>query len=193
VKEALSEKEACQRELEEAKKAAKTVVDQRERESEVNEEVDLHRARAKAFFESDERAKARLNGWEPDNNYDIWTKVDGNETLSARYSIGQFVSRSFSEKIERHALLLCTHFDLVGIPKFKANRSVLQAGFREAFRKSQLPAGGSVVLSYPTLPSATQPPFVRSVPPTRHLVAVEYFIVPTKGWIHLRQKKTDNF
>jgi hypothetical protein len=49
--------------------------------------MDLHRSRDKAFFESDERAKARLKGWEPDNNYDIWTKVDGNETLSARYSI----------------------------------------------------------------------------------------------------------
>jgi hypothetical protein len=105
VKEVLSEKEACQRELEVAKKAAKTVVDQREREREANQSMDLHRSRAKAFFESEERFKDILKGCQPDNNYDIWTKMDGNETLSARFSIGPFVPRSFSEKMERHWLL----------------------------------------------------------------------------------------
>jgi hypothetical protein len=75
----LAEVKDYQRDLETAKKAARVMVDEEERERSAREGRMKHIDRENAFFDSEERAKSKLKGWTRLGN-GRWSKViDGVE------------------------------------------------------------------------------------------------------------------
>jgi hypothetical protein len=148
LKKLLAEVKEYQRDLEAAKKAARVMVDEEERERSAREGRTKHIDRENAFFDSDERAKSKLKGWTRLGN-GRWSKViDGVERI-IHYSIGDFVAMSFTEKLEKierlvqrwvsnwHivAVQLAAHFDIIAIPKFKASGLYTRLAFGKVFSR----------------------------------------------------------